>query len=237
MFYNSTTRTYCGVRAPLFKIVVDIRSGGFVGYTALLWDDRNSEANRDAVLVMAVAGAWWGKGLGTEICRWTLARAFDSLALHRVSVGVFENNLRALAVCWNSGFVQEGVRRKASMVSPGRWEDVVLMGILKEDYLEEQGRAQAAESAQALEARAQDRALEREMAYALALDSEEEQGADPDVEDPDAENGVLRDTQTREDGRSPSYEHIVSEDLYDEESEESWIMASQGEERENVEEA
>ncbi|TFY73946.1 hypothetical protein EWM64_g10066 [Hericium alpestre] len=75
----------------------------------------------------------WGNGYGTEVMRWLVERGFEGLGLHRLALGVFETNERAVAVYKKVGFVQEGRNRKAVWIE-GRWWDVILMAILEDEY-------------------------------------------------------------------------------------------------------
>jgi RimJ/RimL family protein N-acetyltransferase len=74
-----------------------------------------------------------GRGLGTEALGLLLRHAFLDLGLHRVGLHVFASNERAIAAYTKSGFVREGVLRQAVLVDGAR-EDVVLMGILHEEW-------------------------------------------------------------------------------------------------------
>jgi RimJ/RimL family protein N-acetyltransferase len=70
-----------------------------------------------------------GKGYGTRAMRLALAYAWETLNLHRVSLTVFADNPRAIAVYCKAGFRQEGVMRHAAFTG-GRWRDVVVMAAL-----------------------------------------------------------------------------------------------------------
>jgi RimJ/RimL family protein N-acetyltransferase len=63
-----------------------------------------------------------------------LAYAFLELNLHRVSLRVFSLNEKAIHIYHKLGFVEEGVMRQ-SLYRNGQWHDIILMGLLKEEYL------------------------------------------------------------------------------------------------------
>lgn len=67
----------------------------WVGYLTLR--DTNPK-NRDGDLGITLKTAHWGKGYATEIMRFTVDHAFRHLNLHRVSLGVFDTNPRAMHV-------------------------------------------------------------------------------------------------------------------------------------------
>jgi RimJ/RimL family protein N-acetyltransferase len=77
-----------------------------------------------------------GRGLGVEA-----ARAFQRLLLlelgfHRIELQVYGFNERALVHAERSGYVREGVKRKAYR-RHGEWQDAVLFSLLREDLADE----------------------------------------------------------------------------------------------------
>ncbi|MEU4700118.1 GNAT family N-acetyltransferase [Nonomuraea dietziae] len=75
-----------------------------------------------------------GRGFGTEAIRLVLDHAFATTPLHRVSLGVYAFNERALHVYKKVGFVQEGVLRDA-LLWEGRWHDEIVMSVLREEWV------------------------------------------------------------------------------------------------------
>jgi RimJ/RimL family protein N-acetyltransferase len=74
-----------------------------------------------------------GHGYGTDAVHLLLRFAFKDLNLWRVSLQVFSHNAAALRVYEKVGFVREGLLRQAAYID-GSYVDVVVMGILREDY-------------------------------------------------------------------------------------------------------
>ncbi|GGN59169.1 hypothetical protein GCM10007971_21970 [Oceanobacillus indicireducens] len=60
--------------------------------------------------------------------------AFLELNMHRVSLRVFSHNEKAIHIYNKLGFVKEGVIRE-SLYRNGIWHDIIVMGVLKKDYL------------------------------------------------------------------------------------------------------
>jgi [ribosomal protein S5]-alanine N-acetyltransferase len=58
----------------------------------------------------------------TEGMQLLLARAFETLRLHRVEANIQPGNERSLALASGSGFVREGLSERYLKVS-GRWRD------------------------------------------------------------------------------------------------------------------
>ncbi len=86
---------------------------------------------------------YWGRGYGTDAMQVLLRYAFDELNLHRVSLGVFEYNTRAIRAYEKAGFVVEG-RGPQELHRDGRRWDMIFMGILREEW--QRARADAANS-------------------------------------------------------------------------------------------
>jgi RimJ/RimL family protein N-acetyltransferase len=74
-----------------------------------------------------------GRGLGTEAVGLLLRHAFTDRDLERVSLHVLASNAPAIASYEKSGLVREGTLRRSAFVD-GRREDVVVMGILRDEW-------------------------------------------------------------------------------------------------------
>lgn len=75
------------------------------------------------------------KGYGTEVIGLLLKFAFDNLAAHRVELGVMADNLRARACYKKNGFREFGCRHECAFYN-GKYNDVILMEILENEYKE-----------------------------------------------------------------------------------------------------
>jgi RimJ/RimL family protein N-acetyltransferase len=82
---------------------------------------------------------YWGNGYGTDAMRVILRYAFMELNLHRVSLDVFEYNPRAQRSYEKAGFKVEGRQRQAMQRDGRRW-DFIFMGILREEWLNDNGQ-------------------------------------------------------------------------------------------------
>ncbi len=81
----------------------------------------------------------WGKGYGTDAMKIILRYAFTELNLRRVTLDVFEYNQRGVRSYEKAGFVIEG-RVRGMILREGRRWDVIFMGILREDWLKQEGQ-------------------------------------------------------------------------------------------------
>ena len=78
------------------------------------------------------------KGIGTYAVNEMLHHAFFNLNLHRIELTVMENNEKAHRLYEKCGFLKEGTKRK-SKYKNGRYYDMDIYSILKEDYINKLG--------------------------------------------------------------------------------------------------
>jgi RimJ/RimL family protein N-acetyltransferase len=84
----------------------------------------------------------WGKGYGTDAMNILLRYAFTELNLLRVTLTVFEYNPRAIRSYEKAGFQHEGRMRRLLNKEGHRW-DMLFMGILREEWLEQNKEQQS----------------------------------------------------------------------------------------------
>jgi RimJ/RimL family protein N-acetyltransferase len=73
------------------------------------------------------------KGYGTEAMKLLVDYGFNTLNLNRIELSTFNFNLRALKSYKNVGFKEEGARRQTIYVN-GEYHDVIILGILKNEW-------------------------------------------------------------------------------------------------------
>lgn len=78
----------------------------------------------------------WGRGYGEDAINVLLKYAFYNLDMYRVNLKVYEYNTRAYKCYLKCGFKDEGRTRKSAFID-GAYYDEVVMGILKDDFLNE----------------------------------------------------------------------------------------------------
>ncbi len=112
-------------------LAIETEDGETIGNIAL---EEIDWKNRKATLGIVIGEKGrWGQGYGTEAIRTLLRFAFEELNLNRVSLAVFDFNERARRCYRRCGFQEEGVLRQAHYTE-GRYHDVILMAILREDW-------------------------------------------------------------------------------------------------------
>ncbi|MGD8406317.1 MAG: GNAT family protein [Anaerolineales bacterium] len=125
---NNTEMCWFAVRA-----LEDDRLLGDITLSVVDWGSRN------AFMGIGIgAREFWGKGYGTDAIELLLRYAFTELNLRRVSLNVFEFNERAIRSYEKVGFRLEGRERQVMQREGRRW-DIIDMGILKEEWMENYG--------------------------------------------------------------------------------------------------
>jgi RimJ/RimL family protein N-acetyltransferase len=76
---------------------------------------------------------YWGKGHGRDSVRRLLEYAFKYLNYRKVWLRVHGRNERGMRAYRACGFVEEG-RQRAHVWSDGTYDDLVLMGVLREEW-------------------------------------------------------------------------------------------------------
>jgi RimJ/RimL family protein N-acetyltransferase len=105
--------------------------GAAVGTVSLFDVD---ELARHAEVGIALVGEARGRGIGTQAIAQILEFAFLRRNLRRVHLQLIESNLGARHAYEKAGFVIEGRQRQHAWVR-GRYEDVVLMGLLRSEWV------------------------------------------------------------------------------------------------------
>lgn len=93
-------------------------------------DDDNKCAN---IRIAIFNSADFNKGYGTQALRLMVGHGFSQMGLHRIELGVYAFNPRAIRVYEKIGFVQEGISRDA-LLWDGEYVDEIRMSILKPDW-------------------------------------------------------------------------------------------------------
>jgi RimJ/RimL family protein N-acetyltransferase len=111
-----------------FAIEVD---GQCVGSCGLF--NPNATARTCEVGIGIGAKEYWGRGLGRESLRLLLNYGFRYLNYRKLWLRVHAANERAIRAYRACGFVEEG-RQRAHVWSDGAYDDLVLMGLLREEW-------------------------------------------------------------------------------------------------------
>ncbi|HEY3210787.1 MAG TPA: GNAT family protein [Actinomycetota bacterium] len=114
-------------------LAIETLAGEFVGCVGLHGIDPR---NRQAELGIWIARPHWDKGYGTDSVRTICRFGFREMNLQRVVLRVYETNPRGVRSYEKVGFKEEGRLRRGQFVD-GRYVDVIVMGLLAEDLIED----------------------------------------------------------------------------------------------------
>jgi RimJ/RimL family protein N-acetyltransferase len=115
--------------AAFGRMIVEVEGerAGVMGY------ERTNERSRIAHLGgLAIHPRFRGRRLADDAARLLQRYLFDELGYHRLELEIYGFNERAIAHAERSGFVREGVKRKAYL-RDGEWVDGVCFALIAED--------------------------------------------------------------------------------------------------------
>lgn len=75
-----------------------------------------------------------GKGIGTYAVKAMLSHAFRNMNMHRIELGVLDQNLPAIRLCEKCGFVLEGLK-KSAICKNGSYVNLRMYACLHENYI------------------------------------------------------------------------------------------------------
>lgn len=127
-------------------LIVETLAGEAVGLVVVAAPER-PEARAAELSLLIGEPARWGRGLGSDALRTALEACFGGWGLRRVSVRSEAGNARAHRIYERCGFRREGRLRGAAFLD-GRAEDVLLFGLLAEEWGEGGGEGGVAEGAE-----------------------------------------------------------------------------------------
>jgi RimJ/RimL family protein N-acetyltransferase len=110
-----------------FVIEVDGERAGAMGFEVA--NRRSRIANLER---LAVHPAFRGRRVADEAARLLQRHLLVDLGYHRLQLEIYGFNERAMAHAERSGFLREGVRRRAYL-RHGDWVDGVMFGLVRED--------------------------------------------------------------------------------------------------------
>lgn len=120
-----------------FYLIHSLAHDKLVGFVRL-WLSNSTWLNRDGWLGIGIGDReYWGNGFGTDALHVMLQYGFAELNLHRVSLGVFSYNARAIRAYEKAGFRVEG-RSRDTVQRNGQRFDVVWMGLLRDEWERQQ---------------------------------------------------------------------------------------------------
>lgn len=113
---------------------IDNETGNVIGHISLGKIDKINKSARVGKVLVGDKNVR-GKGVGNLLMKEILQVAFDELNLHRVSLGVFDFNVSAIACYEKVGFIKEGLLRDSRKNGDEYW-NLWEMSILENEWLE-----------------------------------------------------------------------------------------------------
>ena len=119
---------YSKDRNKKFYIIADRKKAiGFMGLKNI------SKRNKNAELFICIGDDdYRGKGVGKISMKWLINYGFNKLKLHKINLGVFEENVPAIKLYESLGFKTEGVMRDDAFFHK-KFHDVLLMAIFNKN--------------------------------------------------------------------------------------------------------
>jgi RimJ/RimL family protein N-acetyltransferase len=118
------------------RFVIEVEEDGAWRPAGVMGFDLANRRSRIANLGgLAVHPDFRGRGLADEAARLLQRYLLLALDYHRLQLEIYGFNERAIKHAERSGFVREGVRRKAYW-RHGEWVDGVLFGLVREDLID-----------------------------------------------------------------------------------------------------
>jgi RimJ/RimL family protein N-acetyltransferase len=111
--------------------IADAQDDACLGHAGLYRIDHRVRSAEFAIMIGERAAQ--GRGLGKKITQFALRYGFEDLNLHRIELSFLSSNDRARRLYEGVGFKEEGVLR-AAQYKAGRYLDVVLMSILRNEF-------------------------------------------------------------------------------------------------------
>lgn len=112
-------------------LAIETKDGEHIGSIDLR--EVSAENRRAELAIMIGHKPSWSRGYGTDAIMTLLRFAFSEMNLNRVWLTVDADNERAIACYRKCGFVEEG-RLRQNVYKHGQYLDVVLMGVLREEF-------------------------------------------------------------------------------------------------------
>ena len=81
--------------------------------------------------IMIGEESFWGKGIALQAIRLLVDYAFNKLGIHKITAGVYSNNIGSIKAFKRAGFIIEGRRKKQCLFNE-EYTDIVLLGIINE---------------------------------------------------------------------------------------------------------
>ena len=119
------------------RFLVEVADPGEWRLAGAIGFERTNRRSRIAAIGgLAIDPAFRGRGLGAKAIRALARLLFSELEYHRLEAEAYAFNRRALLAIERSGFIREGIKRRAFWRDP-EWVDGVSFGLTREEFCED----------------------------------------------------------------------------------------------------
>ncbi len=125
-----------GCKDEVLWVIAEAVRNRCVGHVGLYQIDHRIRMAEFAILIGD--RALWGRGIGRACTAFALEYGFRELNLNRIYLSLLASNERAAHLYRSFGFTEEGRLRQAQYKG-GQYIDVIMMGLLKAEYLRDDG--------------------------------------------------------------------------------------------------
>lgn len=113
-----------------FTILFDNKPAGLVGLSNISKQNKNAD-----LFIMIGEDGCRGKGIGKKAMGWAIDYGFNKLKLHKINLGVIEDNKVAVKLYKKLGFKVEG-KMIDEVYHKNRFYNFLSMALFKKDYKE-----------------------------------------------------------------------------------------------------
>ncbi|MCF7820695.1 MAG: GNAT family N-acetyltransferase [Candidatus Pacebacteria bacterium] len=111
-----------------FTILFNNKPIGLVGLSNISKQNKNAD-----LFIMIGEDSYRGRGIGKEAMKFIIGYAFNNLKLHKINLGVIEDNKVAVNLYKKLGFKIEG-KMIDEIYSKGKFYNFLSMALFKKDY-------------------------------------------------------------------------------------------------------
>ncbi|MBL7086678.1 MAG: GNAT family N-acetyltransferase [Candidatus Cloacimonetes bacterium] len=119
-----------GVRENIYFAIEQNSSKDFVGYLSL---QNINYINRNGDFGIILLKKYRGQDYSREAMKLFFSYIFDQINLRKIKLGVLKENDKAIKIYESLDFKEEGTL-KEHVYQDGKYKDLVLMGLLSEDF-------------------------------------------------------------------------------------------------------
>lgn len=114
-----------------FRFIIEDEEGQAVGVATLVEIDWKNRSATHGIKIVQQANR--GRGIGTDAVMAIMRYAFDELQLNRLDGSWFPENIASKNMYMKCGWKEEGIKKQC-VFKRGKYRDLILTGILAQDY-------------------------------------------------------------------------------------------------------